>query len=65
MTLFLLKSCPRCGGDLMATQEPHFGSYVKCIQCARYWDKRNRARQQGVPGVPAWLLEGEPEPIGR
>ena len=63
ITFFLLKSCPRCEGDLVASRD-HFGPYVKCLQCARFWDERNRPRGRH-PGVPAWLSQGELELTGR
>ena len=30
--MFLLKSCPRCCGDLYVDQD-QYGSFVSCIQC--------------------------------
>ena len=31
-TLFLLKLCPKCGGDLTGEAD-HWGRYLRCFQC--------------------------------
>ena len=30
--MILLKSCPRCRGDLLL-EEDHYGRYYSCLQC--------------------------------
>ncbi len=33
-TMFWLKGCPRCGGDLFSDTDL-FGPYITCFQCSR------------------------------
>ena len=33
--MLYLKACPRCTGDLVATQD-EFGSYLYCAQCGNH-----------------------------
>ncbi len=37
MTLYFLKACHGCGGDLVLTNDT-YGPYVMCLQCARSLD---------------------------
>ena len=40
MTLFILKGCPRCGGDLYLGEDG-FGKFMSCIQCGFLRDLQN------------------------
>jgi hypothetical protein len=43
-TVWMLKACPRCGGDLHRVQYLE-GAAVKCLQCAREWDSLPAAQE--------------------
>ena len=59
-----LKSCPKCQGDLSASEDA-FGSYISCLQCGNHLSDAQDLRLDrwpaeavtagpfGVPGVMA------------
>ena len=40
--MFWFKGCPKCRGDLYGNSDV-YGSYVACLQCARYLSEAEEA----------------------
>jgi ribosomal protein S27AE len=34
--MFLLKACPKCGGDVFVEHDEYGNADLKCLQCGRY-----------------------------
>lgn len=54
--MWLIKGCPRCGGDLY--EERYLNDHeVRCLQCGHHLDARElavaRARKERRPPAPA------------
>ena len=43
-----LKSCPRCGGDLLIEKDLLYGWYEKCFQCSFSRDLKESAEPKEV-----------------
>ena len=46
--MLLLKSCPRCKGDVHINKDI-YGEYRECLQCGQMVDIDNRASNLGPP----------------
>ena len=56
---WLLKSCPKCGGDMYYNVEPD-GEYIECLQCAYEGDAMGeiqRADPKRIPGYRKFLSQ--------
>lgn len=40
---FLLKGCPKCGGDLLKEGDA-YGNYTKCVQCGRIFESKSTTK---------------------
>lgn len=60
--LFLLKSCPRCGGDLFIDRDI-YGHYISCLQCGYMLDATWQVDPEIVVEPPKSLkstIQGSP-----
>ena len=52
----LFKACSKCHGDLI-TESDSYGTYLKCMQCAKYFDLEENP--QWRDSLIASRLQGE------
>ncbi len=45
--MLLLKSCPKCKGDVVEERD-HYGSYTQCLQCGYLRDLQPVAKPQRI-----------------
>ena len=55
MSMIWLKSCPRCGGDVLYESDV-YGSYIKCAQCAFLRDVSGEV-PRAAQRLGAWFLD--------
>jgi uncharacterized protein (DUF983 family) len=67
--MYLLKSCPRCSGDLFSGADA-YESYLACVQCGHYVDQAQPAEPAAslssaaiFRGVEAPTSRSEPRPV--
>ncbi len=48
MAKWKLKSCPRCGGDLLIEKDLFYGWYEKCFQCSFSRDLKKLSKSEEV-----------------
>ncbi len=65
MTMWKLRSCPKCGGDMFIDKDI-YGWYEKCLQCSHQHDLNDLAEfeKQEARGKMEPVRAGESTPNG-